>query len=231
MPKVPMKTKDLIYALKHIEVHSDSYWAPDEEVKDGYRAINLAIRKVRELDKVKKEHPELFPDEPKTKSKGKTLDIFEWKMLVGAWRYYESRKTIAASMFPGNIISEYFTGKYSKETCTRIARQFSETDHGNGVNDWNWEEANDDKWKLEYHSWLKFYAFCRAYWQGFTDIYVVSPWKQPNDSPNAPEVHEAFFLETNGCWYPVKEYLKEPQNEIYIPSDWIIETPETQEES
>lgn len=152
-------------------------------------------------------------------TKKKEMTEFEWECVVAAWRYYENRSTIAASKFPEDMVERYFRGDYDKKTCHRIAYQFAKTDHGlRGVEDWNWADEADknQKWKNEYHSWLKFYAFCNAYIDGFTKLTVVDP------STGKKSKAEAFYLQTSDRWYPVKSYLETPYFETYFPEENIV---------
>ena len=149
----------------------------------------------------------------------KELSMFEWECLVAAWRYYEHRSTIAAAKFPEDLVVRYFQGDYKKETVYRIAYQFAKTDHGlRGVEDWNWDEhPKTTKWKNEYHPWLKFYAFCNAWVDGFKKMVVVDP------ETGKKKKIEAFHLDTVDRWYPVKRYLEKPFFEIWIPRENIIQ--------
>lgn len=152
--------------------------------------------------------------------KQRKIDTFEWDMLVGAWRYYENRSTISAAMFPEDIVKKYFAGdEYAESEKAMIARQFAEVDHGlRGVKDWE-DEGDGGKWKPEYHSWLKFYAFCKGYCNGFTELTVL-------DAKAGKKVKvKAFHLETTDEWYPAKDYVSAPQFNIRIDPKSIAAEP------
>ena len=43
-----LPTKDLIHTLKAIRIDSESGWMPETETREGYVAINEAIRRLKE---------------------------------------------------------------------------------------------------------------------------------------------------------------------------------------
>ena len=127
----------------------------------------------------------------------KALTDWDWTTLVAAWRYYEHRHTIAAAMFPHEIITRFFTGKYEKESCRRIARQFVEIDHHDGpddelegwVGDVRFEECYRKPWRL-------FYFYLKAWLLGFKTAKVTLDGKS-----GRVEVFRA-----DGKWYARKGY-------------------------
>lgn len=123
----------------------------------------------------------------------KNLNIWDWEILVAAWRYYENRSTIAATMFPINLIRRYFTGKYKEEVCHKIANQFVNIDHGNGEK----YDFGDSKTN---HQWQKLYAFLKAYLNGFTIKDGV----------------ECFYCETSKLYYIKDKYIENPFADFYM---------------
>lgn len=140
------------------------------------------------------------------KEEPRKLDDWEWDTLVAAWRYYEHRSSITAFLFPAEIVSRYWGGNWDTEDRYRIARQFSEIDHGRrGVEDWKKDEDGA--------SWRKFYAFCRRYCIGFYTLQV--------QTDEGPKPVKAFYCD--GRWYPVGEYVANPFAEFYINPGKIVE--------
>lgn len=147
------------------------------------------------------------------KKKLKTLSTWDWETLVAAWRYYEYRQTIASAGFPCDIIERFFRGDYTEESCRKIARQFAEVDHGlRGEEDWTGNKYLHDCDKIR---WTKFYAFCKAYNEGFTSL------KLKHDDGRI-ETMEAFYCNYMKRWYPVKMYISNPYIEQYIDESHII---------
>lgn len=139
----------------------------------------------------------------------KTLSDWDWTTLVAAWRYYEYRSTIASAMFPSEIYERFFTGKYDEESCRRIARQFYYVDHGiNGEEDWQGQSDIDAK------PWTAFYAFCKAYYEGFAKVHMRDG-----------SIHEAFYCETLKCWIPRARYRGGANYWVIVP-DWIVKIDE-----
>jgi hypothetical protein len=135
----------------------------------------------------------------------KRLTDWDWTTLVAAWRYYEYRSTIASAMFPSEIYERFFTGKYDEESCKRIARQFYYVDHGiNGEEDWLGQSDIDRK------PWAAFYAFCKAYYEGFAKVHTKDG-----------SIHEAFYCETFKQWIPRERYRGDANNWSIVP-DWIV---------
>ena len=140
------------------------------------------------------------------------LNDWEWTTLVGAWRYYENRGTIAASMFPDDIVNRFFKGAYSEDVQRMIAHQFAETDHGiRGEEDWIPDERGfGGGGGLP---WLKFYRFCDGYCKGFHKVFL-------RYGKTEQEV-EAFHVDYNDRWYPVQKYLEAPNFEQYCEPKYI----------
>lgn len=152
------------------------------------------------------------------KKKQKEIDVFEWECVVAAWRYYEHRSTIAAVGFPSDLVKRYFaSGDYSEDDKERLANQFAKVDHGlRGIRDWHWKDDGDTNWMHEYHQWIKFYAFCKAYVDGFTELNLK------NSKTNKTKTCKAFFLETTGKWYPVDDYLNNAYVDVFVPPETIV---------
>jgi len=145
------------------------------------------------------------------KNKPKTLSPWEWTLIVAAWRYYENRMTIASSMFPHEIIEHFFCGAYDEDSCNRIARQFSYIDHHNGESDWSGTKYLMD---MDKTPWCKFYAFMKAWIDGFATV-TVSDGKKT-------EVVEAFYCEFTKRWHPKQLYMAGGLHEsAYIPPEYI----------
>lgn len=148
----------------------------------------------------------------------KRLTGWDWETLVASWRYFEHRHTIASAMFPGEIIERYFTGEYDQDACYDIARQFADVDHGTrGYDDWPKEDVGLGSLDCDRKVWCKFYAFCKAWHEdGFKTINCE------NDR-GEKFVIEAFYCEPYGLWFPKNKYIEYPQQEYYIPAEYIKE--------
>ena len=156
----------------------------------------------------------------KEAQKPRDLDDWEWTTLVASWRYYEYRRTITSSMFPHDIIDRFFApgNGYSDKARDMIAAQFTETDHRSGESDWIDEVHLDccDK-----RSWCMFYAFLKAYRDGFTD--VTSEYKKGRRKVRSTE--KCFMCEYTGKYHPVSTYMKAgPDREAYCVPEMIVET-------
>lgn len=140
------------------------------------------------------------------------LSDWEWTTLVGAWRYYEFRNTIASASFPAQIVSRYWLGKmFTNCARTRIAHQFAEIDHGkNGEADWKGQPECDRV------PWSKFYAFCAAWRDGFLKAVCTVGGKR--------RAVVCFECETTGRLYPVAEYIRNPDAECFLDREKVIET-------
>lgn len=61
------------------------------------------------------------------------ISMWDWETTVGAWRYYSHGGTIAAAMFPREMVQRYFgeagKKKWTDEDRDRIAVQFCKTDY------------------------------------------------------------------------------------------------------
>lgn len=139
----------------------------------------------------------------------KKLSAWDWTTLVAAWRYYEYRSTISSATFPQDIYNRFFTGKYDEESCRRIARQFYYVDHGiRGEEDWHGQSDIDAK------PWTAFYAFCKAYYEGFAKVHTRDG-----------SIHEAFYCKTYKQWIPRERYRGDANNWSIVP-DWIVKIEE-----
>lgn len=140
------------------------------------------------------------------------LTSWEWTTLVAAWRYYENRMTIASATFPEDIIKRFFQGAYSTRICKQIANQFAVTDHGiRGEEDWAKDKYLHDCDKLE---WTKFFRFCKGYVSGFHKVVLKNN--------KAQRKVDAFHVDWNDCWYPVKEYCEHPDHEAWCNPEFIV---------
>ena len=150
----------------------------------------------------------------KTK-KLKKLSDWDWTTLVAAWRYYEYHSTIASATFPRDIYERYFTGDYSEKCCKRIAHQFYSVDHGiRGEADWAGSKLFDFADRLvdcDIKPWVVFYAFCKAYCEGFSKVHLIDG-----------SVHEVFYCETLKQWILLDKYVGDGDGNIYIAPDWIV---------
>lgn len=136
---------------------------------------------------------------------------FDFEMLFGALRYYEHRNTAASACFPGDVVSRYWaSGEYSANALTRIAWQFAKVDHGRrGEADWLGDRFPPD---CNRTVWCKFYAFCKAWCDGFTSLAVK----------RGGEFHEmpAFWCDCTHRWYLREEYVKNPSCEVYVAAQY-----------
>ena len=108
------------------------------------------------------------------KTKKNKMTDWDWTTLVAAWRYYEHGHTITSSMFPHEIVTRFFTGKYDDESCRRIAHQFVEIDHYNGPDDKRSGWVGDDTFGECYrNAWRLFYSYLYAYLHGFKTAKVT----------------------------------------------------------
>ena len=104
----------------------------------------------------------------------KTITDWDWTTLVAAWRYYEHRQTIVSAMFPHEIVTRFFTGKYDEESCRRIARQFVDVDHYNGPDDKMSGWVGDDAFGAsDRKAWRLFYFYLSAWINGFKTANVT----------------------------------------------------------
>jgi len=124
--------------------------------------------------------------------------------------------TIASASFPEDIVRRFFSGKYDDESCKRIARQFAEIDHPNGEEDWTGSEylMNCDK-----TPWCKFYAFCKAYCDGFKTVVMDGE----NNGKHIHDEPECFWCEYTKRWYPKDMYIERPWEERYCAEEFIKE--------
>lgn len=164
-------------------------------------------------------------------AKIETLSDWEWTTLVGAWRYYESRCSISAARFPGDVVKRFWgSGRYATDALDRIARQFAVIDHGiNGEMDWN-----PSAMSVGHEPWVKFFAFCKA-WndtkRGFslvavkdgvdTSIGVTLPPFVVTKFGDGRNGIPCFRCETNNRLCPAVEYVSRPQCEVYMDEDMV----------
>ena len=106
--------------------------------------------------------------------KQKKLSDWDWTTLVAAWRYYEHGHTITSAMFPHEIVTRFFMGKYDEKSCKRIAHQFVEIDHYYGPDDKISGWVGDDTFGECYRkAWRLFYSYLYAYLYGFKTAKVT----------------------------------------------------------
>ena len=137
------------------------------------------------------------------------LTDWDWTTLVATWRYCEHRHDIVSATLPADIVSRFFTGRYSDADCDRIAHQFAITDHGaRGEEDWN------PKAVIDTLQWTKFYRFCEGYVNGYHTVVL-------NDGTGEQAV-KAFHVDFNDRWYPVDRYIASPLETSYCNPDCIV---------
>lgn len=136
---------------------------------------------------------------------------WEWTTLIGAWRYYECRDTIASASFPAQIVERYWQGKlFTNCARTHIAHQFAKVDHGeNGEADWK------DKPECDRVPWAKFCAFCAAWRDGFLKAVCTVKGKR--------RAVVCFECETTGRLYAVADYIKDPDAERFLDREKVVE--------
>lgn len=140
------------------------------------------------------------------------LTGWEWNTLLAAWRYYEYRCTTVSATFPEDMIKRFFQGAYSTRICKQIATQFAVTEHGiRGEEDWAKDKCLRDCDKL---SWTMFFRFCQGYVTGFHKVVLKNE--------DIQQEVDAFHVDWNDRWYPVKEYLEYPYREIYCAPECIV---------
>lgn len=133
----------------------------------------------------------------KNETEKKSLTDWDWTTLVAAWRYYEHRHTITSAMFPHEIVTRFFTGKYDDESCRRIAHQFVEIDHHNGPDDKISGWVGDDTFCECYRkAWRLLYSYLYAYLHGFKTAKVTLGSKSGNVD----------VFRADGKWYARKGY-------------------------
>ena len=104
----------------------------------------------------------------------KSLTDWDWMTIVPSWRYYEHGHTITSSMFPHEIVTRFFTGKYDDESCRRIAEQFVNVDHYAGPDDEisGWIEDGTFG-ECDRMAWRLFYFYLCAWIIGFRTAKVT----------------------------------------------------------
>ena len=132
-------------------------------------------------------------------AKKKSLTDWDWTTLVAAWRYYEHRQTITSSIFPHEIVTRFFTGRYDYESCKRIAHQFVEIDHHDGPDDELEGWVGDVRFEECYRrAWRLFYFYLKAWLLGFKTAKVTIEGRS-----GRVEVFRA-----DGKWYAREGYEK-----------------------
>ena len=148
---------------------------------------------------------------PRKKPIDKLTD-WEWTTLVASWRYYENRMTITSATFPEDVIKRFFQGAYSTRICKQIANQFAIIDHSiRGEDDWAKDKYLRDSDK---RPWIKFFRFCQGHVAGFHKIVL--------EHEDVQREVDAFHVDWNDRWYPVKEYVERPYQEAYCAPEFIV---------
>lgn len=137
------------------------------------------------------------------------LSTWDWETLVAAWRYYEGRSTIAAAMFPGEIVQRFWgvdgLKRWDDSARKQIANQFVFVDHGiRGLEDFRGEDGIP---------WRLLYSFLRDWMAGFAKV-------RASDG-NKEEVVECFLA--FGEYYPAQQYIDNPFLKCIIPAEYIME--------
>lgn len=144
----------------------------------------------------------------------KKLTEWDWNTLVAAWRYYEYRHTISSATFPEEVVRHFFAGTHDEESCKQIAHQFAYIDHGRrGAEDW--EDQTGTGFDCDKKPWQKFYYFCKAYCDGFTDVELMDG-----------STVKAFYNTKTDRWIPLDSYISRPGTEIFISPDAIVKVVE-----
>ena len=147
------------------------------------------------------------------------LSNWEWTTLVAAWRYYESRSTIASAMFPEDIVSRFWgSGKYSDAALHKIANQFANIDHRlDGESFWA-----DDKTlrECDRRPWCTFYAFCKHWADGFPLVVLDGV---NGDGKHVHDEIRCFHCDMTGKWHPVDKYIEAPFYNQYCADEFIVE--------
>lgn len=139
------------------------------------------------------------------------LSDWERTTLIGAWRYYEFRNTIASASFPAQVVERYWQGKtFTNCARTHIAHQFAKVDHGeNGEADWKGQPECDRV------PWAKFCAFCAAWCDGFLKAVCTVRGKR--------RAVVCFECETTGRLYSVADYIRDPDAECFLVREKVVE--------
>lgn len=156
------------------------------------------------------------------KKKDKKIEIlsdWEWTTLVAAWRYYELRATIASAMFPEDVVRRFWgSGKYSDSVLRQIANQFANIDHWmDGEEYWMEDKTIQD---CDRREWCKFYAFCKAYCDGFSTVVLDGV------APDGGCIHAeptCFFCKYTGKWHNVDDYIRHPHIAVCCAEEFIKE--------
>jgi hypothetical protein len=157
-------------------------------------------------------------DEIYTGSPPRELTMFEFDMLVGAWRNYERGATITAASFPGDIIVHYWQGNYSESSRMRIAQQFVNDHSRNGEADW------DHSMPMDASSWVKFYNFCWGCVNGFAMV-QAKLFTGLNATALAFRAHIPVDYDgkKQTRWYFVPKYMESPYFTEEIAPENIID--------
>ena len=152
-----------------------------------------------------------------SRRKIETLSMWDWTVLVAAWRYYENRHTIASVGFPDDIIERYFgpRGKkdYTDDVRKTIANQFANVDHySRGLDDWK-----DDGFLMsanDFVPWRRMYCFLKAYADdSFRTVVACRDGK----------TEEIKCFEYDGEYYPADKYVEHPGSGWRVAPEFIKE--------
>lgn len=155
----------------------------------------------------------------KKEKKIEVLSNWEWTTLVAAWRYYELRSTITSGMFPEDVVRRFWgSGKYSDSVLRQIANQFANIDHGmDGEEYWTKDRTIMD---CDRKSWCKFYAFCKAWMDGFPTVVLDATLA---DGQHLHQELECFWCEYDKRWHPVDKYISDPSSHRWCAEEFITE--------
>ncbi len=144
------------------------------------------------------------------------LTDWDWSTLVSSWRYYFLRGSIAASMFPGELVERYFgpKSKYTDEDRERIAHQFVNIDFVEGNLDYDTMFSKDEsRLHDNREEYRKLWLYLNGYLYGFSK--VVTLYK------GETKTHDAF--KHNGKWVGVDAYVSNPFVDMTICDECIVE--------
>lgn len=155
----------------------------------------------------------------KKTEKIRRLTDWEWTVLVAAWRYYERRATIASATFPEDVVRRFWgSGRYADSAIRQIANQFAKIDHGSdGEECWMGDKTIHD---CDRRAWCLFYAFCKAYCDGFSTVVL------DHVGPSGTRIHEeptCFWCECTGKWHNVDGYIHAPHIAGWCSPEFIRE--------
>lgn len=142
--------------------------------------------------------------------------MWEWDLLIGAWRNYEHGATITSASFPYEIVRHYW-GKgnnYADSVRQKIANQFAITDHGRkGEKDWT--DTGHFALDCDLLPWTTFYRFCEAEVNGYHTLVCK------DDTGTTRILDTCFHVDYTNRWIERDHYIEFGDNS-YINPDMII---------